>query len=189
MRLNLVGGIVAAPRIECRRRSRTASSPRARGWTSCVRRRGARSCAEIRRCRAAAAPDRPGFHLAQAVDVALQWSWPQGIGVPDRLHPDTTARSHRWRLPRQAAEPRRACPQPADRLCRDRRDHDRLHSAAATTCGAASSGRASGRFGLMSTAGFGACDRRRSVSLCPEIDDSGKQYGGDRRAQPECGRP
>ena len=26
---------------------------------------------------AAAAPDRLGFHLAQAVGVALQWSWPQ----------------------------------------------------------------------------------------------------------------
>src|SRR5262252_4923159 len=31
----------------------------------------------MRRCRAAAAPDRLGFHLAQAVGVALQWSSPQ----------------------------------------------------------------------------------------------------------------
>ena len=48
--------------VASRMKVSTASPPRARGWTSCVRRRGARSCAEIRRCRAAAAPDRPGFH-------------------------------------------------------------------------------------------------------------------------------
>ncbi len=66
----------------------TASPPRARGLTSCVRRRGARSCAEIRPCRAAAAPDRLGSHPAQAVGVALQWSWPQAqIVVPLRRDP------------------------------------------------------------------------------------------------------
>src|SRR5262245_46733880 len=45
------------------------------GWN--FRKAQARLCAEIRRCRAAAAADRLGFHLAQAVGAALQWSWPQ----------------------------------------------------------------------------------------------------------------
>src|ERR1700738_4459464 len=56
---------------------RSASPPRAPESTSCVRRTGARSCAEIRRCRAAAAPDRLGFHLAQAGGAALEWCMPQ----------------------------------------------------------------------------------------------------------------
>ena len=65
--------------------------------TSCVRRRAARSCAEIRRCRAAAARDRLGFHLAQAVGVALQWSWPQVRIVVPKLHPQQKS----WSLPTQ----------------------------------------------------------------------------------------
>src|SRR5262245_18308067 len=76
---------------------RTASPPRARGSTSCVRRRGARSCAEIRQCRAAATPDRFGFHLAQAVGVALQRSWPQVRIVVPNLHPQQKS----WSLPAQ----------------------------------------------------------------------------------------
>src|SRR5262245_10955832 len=76
---------------------RTASPPRARGSTSCVRRRGARSCAEIRQCRAVATPDRFGFHLAQAVGVALQRSWPQVRIVVPKLHPQQKS----WSLPTQ----------------------------------------------------------------------------------------
>src|SRR5262249_48461088 len=74
-------------------RCRTASPPRARGWTSCVRRRGARSRAEIRRCRAVATPDRFGFHLAQAVGVALQWSWLKVLFIVPLRH-DQPVRSH-----------------------------------------------------------------------------------------------
>src|SRR6516162_7646181 len=61
----------------------------------CVRRRGARPCAEIRRYRAAAAPDRLGFHLAQAVGVVLQWSWPKvHIVVPLRRDPPVVRHLH-----------------------------------------------------------------------------------------------
>src|SRR5262249_37838273 len=72
---------------------RTESPLRARGSTSCVRRRGARSCAEIRQCRAAATPDRFGFHLAQAVGVALQWSWLKVLFIVPLRH-DQPVRSH-----------------------------------------------------------------------------------------------
>ena len=63
--------------------------------------------------------------------------FPRSI-VLDRLHPDSTARRHRRRLPRQAAEPRRYGAQPADRVCRYRDVHHWLHPAPAPTCGEAS---------------------------------------------------
>src|SRR5262249_82768 len=53
----------------------------------------ARSRAEIRRCRAAATPDRFGFHLAQAVGVALQWSWLKVLFIVPLRH-DQPVRSH-----------------------------------------------------------------------------------------------
>ena len=97
--------------------------PRARGSTSCVRRRGAQSCAEIRRCRAAAAPDRPGFHLAQAVDVALQWSWPQAVLL--RRDPPVAATTE-CDGPGKEYEPPQRYPRPKgkyDTLCPFSRPH------------------------------------------------------------------
>src|SRR5258707_1327464 len=66
------------------------------GWNHQACSSGSR--AEIRRCRAPAAPDRLGFHLAQAVGVALQWSWPQvRIVVPV----PTSSPAESWSLPTQ----------------------------------------------------------------------------------------
>jgi hypothetical protein len=56
---------------------------------------GSGSCAGRQRCRAAAAPGRFGFHLAQAVGVALQRSWPQVCVVIPKLHPQQKS----WSLP------------------------------------------------------------------------------------------
>src|SRR6516162_6995892 len=47
----------------------------------------------MRRCRAAAAPDRFGFHLAQAVGVALQRSWLKVLFIVPLRH-DQPLRSH-----------------------------------------------------------------------------------------------
>src|SRR5262249_61623712 len=77
---------------------------------------GARSRAEIRRCRAAATPDSFGFHLAKAVGVALQWSWLKVLFIAP-LRPDQPVRSHD-RVPmagKEEYEPPQRHPRPKGR--------------------------------------------------------------------------
>src|SRR6516165_9178440 len=65
----------------------------------------------IRQCRAAATPDRFGFHLAQAVGVALQRSWPRVRIVVPKLHPQQKSWSLFGRF-RSPCRPRARLPWP-----------------------------------------------------------------------------
>jgi len=66
--------------------------------------------------------------------LAAAYYWTKSLAgrlVLGSIYPDQTARSHSWRLPRQAGRPRRPRFEPTNCIRRNRRFHRRLHFAIA----------------------------------------------------------